>query len=188
MISCTFCGVVQLPFSNISRDWRSCAAKSASVDPIGGAFAFTGLGGFGCASSSYRSNSLSIMEVRRGCGPLFVKGFLDYNPKMAALTNWFVGDENGNIKYVSVVPAKPEEIDPRQPHITLVPTSRNLKDGKPGAGVQRLDVRNSEERSLVGLMSHILLESANDPFCSSVLPVGTARRQSTTLNLPKTNL
>ena len=77
---------------------------------------------------------------------------------MAALTNWFVGDENGNIKYVSAVPAKPEEIDVRQPHITLALTSKNLEDGKPGVGVQRLDVRNSEERSLVGFMSSILLE------------------------------
>jgi len=86
----------------------------------------------------------------------FVKAFLgllDPKPKMAALSNWFVGDENGNIKYVSVVPAKPEEIDARQPHITLAPTSKNLENGKPGAGVQRLDVRNSEERSLVGLRS-----------------------------------
>jgi len=62
IISCTLCGVAQLPLISISRDWRNCAAKSASVGPIGGAFAFTGLGGFGCASSSYRSNSLSIME------------------------------------------------------------------------------------------------------------------------------
>lgn len=72
---------------------------------------------------------------------------------MAALTNWFVGDENGNIKYVSVVPAKPEEIDARQPHITLAPTSKNLENGKPGAGVQRLDMSKSEERSLVGFKS-----------------------------------
>jgi len=83
---------------------------------------------------------------------------------MAVLTNWFVGDENGNIKYVSVVPAKPEEIDARQPHITLAPTSKNLRDGKPGAGVQRLDVRNSEERILVGLKCPILLEPPNDSF------------------------
>ena len=107
---------------------------------------------------------------------------------MAALTNWFVGDESGNIKYVSAVPAKLEEIDARQPHITLALTSKNLKDGKPGTGVQILDVRNSEERSLVGLMSSILLELPNDSFYSSVLPVETARRRSTTPNLPKTNL
>lgn len=72
---------------------------------------------------------------------------------MAALANWFVGDENGNIKYVSVVPGKPEEIDARQPHITLAPRSKNLQEGKPGAGVQRLNVKNSEERSLVRLKS-----------------------------------
>lgn len=70
IISCTLCGVAQLPFSSISRDWRNCATKSASVDPIGGAFAFTGLGGFGCASSSYRSNSLSMMEGEESGGPL----------------------------------------------------------------------------------------------------------------------
>ena len=72
---------------------------------------------------------------------------------MAALANWFVGDENGNIKYVSVVPGKPEEIDARQPHITLAPRSKTLHVGNPGAGVQKLDVRNSEERSLVRLSS-----------------------------------
>jgi len=77
---------------------------------------------------------------------------------MAALTNWFVGDENGNIKYISTAPVKPEEIDARQPYSTQTPTSKMLQEGKPGAGVQRLDVRNSEERSLVSSQSPISLE------------------------------
>jgi hypothetical protein len=107
---------------------------------------------------------MEVREVRKVVA--LCQALLDPNPKMATHMNWFVGDENGNIKYISVVPAKPDEIDARQPHIILAPTSKNLQNGKPGAGVQRLNVRNSEERSLVGLKSPISLESLNNSLCS----------------------
>lgn len=64
-------------------------------------------------------------------------------------TNWFTGDDMGNIKLVTALPGQQEDLDPRQPALVYKPMAKVLHQGQLGQGIQRMSLNRVNDKSLV---------------------------------------